>query len=104
MSEQRKRLLLELEHLVGNECYNSNTQNWGPGGVFEGWGRDFRYPIRFVDEDGEKIERRNPDFELPEKVARTGYYAFGANQLQIIRALDKVLAHLEQNYGLNVPR
>jgi hypothetical protein len=29
MFEQTKRLLLELEHLVGNECSNSKTQNGG---------------------------------------------------------------------------
>ena len=36
MNEKRKRLLIELEDIVGNEFYNANIQNWGPGGVFEG--------------------------------------------------------------------
>ncbi len=47
-SKQRMRLLLELENIIGNECYNANIQNWGPNGVFEGDGREFRYPMRLL--------------------------------------------------------
>jgi len=35
ISEDRKRLLLVLEDIIGNECYNAKIQNWGPHGVFE---------------------------------------------------------------------
>ena len=51
MDEKRKRLLIELEEIVGNEFYNANIQNWGPGGVFEGGGRGFRYAVTFQDKD-----------------------------------------------------
>jgi hypothetical protein len=102
ISKERTRLLLELEGIVGNECYNANIQNWGPNGVFEGEGREFRYPITFIDPRGNGIKRRHTDTSLPAETAITGYYAFGANQLQIIRALDKVLAYLERHKNLKL--
>lgn len=102
ISEKRRHLLLELEDIIGSECYNQNIQNWGPNGVFEGEGREFRYPITFIGSDGNKIKRRNVDNTIPAAVAITGYYAFGANQLQIIRALDKIVAVLEQQYKFTV--
>jgi hypothetical protein len=100
LSKRRMHLLLELENIIGNECYNANIQNWGPNGVFEGEGREFRYPITFIYSHGHKVKTKTPDPTTPVEVAVTGFYAFGANQLQIIRALDKVVQHLEQQYGL----
>jgi len=35
MNEKRKRLLIELEMIVGNEFYNADIQNWGPGRVVQ---------------------------------------------------------------------
>lgn len=29
-------LLIKMEQIIGNECYNGNIQNYGPGGVWEG--------------------------------------------------------------------
>jgi hypothetical protein len=99
---QRQQLLLELESIIGNECYNGNIQNWGANGTFLGEGRSFRYPITFNNEDGSKIKKRYPDFSLPSNIIKTGYYAFGANKLSIIRALDSVIEHLETEYGLDI--
>jgi hypothetical protein len=101
-SDKRTHLLLQLENIIGNECYNQNIQNWGPNGVFEGEGREFRYPITFVGADGLKIKKKSVDTRLPTSVAKTGYYAFGANQLQIIRGLDKVVAYLEEKHKLSI--
>lgn len=102
MSKDRMQLLLELENIIGNECYNANIQNWGPYGVFEGEGREFRYPITFIDAQGQKVKRRYMDPSLPAETAITGYYAFGANQLQIIRALNKLVSYLEQHKNLKI--
>ena len=52
MNEKRKRLLIELEDIIGHEFYNAKIQNWGPGGVFEGEGRELRYPVTFHDKNG----------------------------------------------------
>jgi hypothetical protein len=90
-SAARTRLLLELENLIGKECYNQNIQNWGPNGAFYGEGREFRYPVTFIGPDGQLIKRRSVDTTIPATIAKTGYYAFGANQLQIIRGLEKVV-------------
>lgn len=103
-TKKRTKLLLELESIIGNECYNGNIQNWGPNGVFEGEGREFRYPITFIGDKGQKEKRWRPDANMPPKTAMTGYYAFGANQLSIIRALDKVVAHLERTHGLEIDK
>jgi hypothetical protein len=99
---KRQQLLLKLENIIGNECYNKNIQNWGANGSFLGEGRSFRYPITFNTDDGSKIKKRYPDFSLPATVSKTGYYAFGANKLNIIRALDSVIEHLEEEYGLDL--
>lgn len=101
-SKKRAQLLSELEYLVGSHCYNASIQNWGPGGVFEGEGRDFRYPLTLVDADGAKSKvRYKANADTPSKLV-SGYYAFGANQLQIMMALDDVLRHLEDNHGLKI--
>jgi hypothetical protein len=102
LSETRRALLARLEQLVGDECYNGNIQNWGPGGVFEGEGRNFRYPITFRDATGSKVKRWSPDNTIPDQMFKGGYYAFGANELHIISALERVLTHLEAHYGLKI--
>lgn len=102
VTKRRTDLLLSLEWIVGNECYNANIQNWGPHGVFEGEGREFRYPITFLNTDGKKIKRRGNAEDLPKEVVLTGHYAFGANELHIMRALDRVLRYLEENQGLKL--
>lgn len=102
LTKKRAKLLADLEYLIGGNCYNASIQNWGPGGVFEGEGRDFRYPLTLVDNEGVKRKcRYKAETETPSELI-TGYYAFGANQLQIMMAMDEVLRHLEQNYGLKI--
>jgi hypothetical protein len=102
MSRTRKRLLIQLEKLIGNECYNSKIQNWGPGGVFEGEGRDFRYPITFRNDKGEKVKMHHVEETIAPEMLRGGYYAFGANELHVIAGLERVLQFLERVYGLDV--
>ncbi len=96
-----KDLLIELERIVGNECYNGNIQNYGSWGELESEGRQFRYPVKFYTGSGEsKKWTVSPD--IPSEELITGYYAFGANELNIYRALFKVVSHLRERYGLNV--
>lgn len=99
MSSARKNLLIKMESIIGNECYNSNIQNWGPHGVFEGSGREFRYPVTFRNEEGEKIKRRKVDAEISSNMLHGGYYAFGANELHIMAGLSRILDFLEAEYG-----
>lgn len=102
ISSKRASLIRELERIVGSETFNSKTQNYGPGGTFEGEGRDYRYPATFTNEAGEKIKPKPPYSTLPIEVQMTGRYSFGANELHIMRALEKALQYLEKNHGLKV--
>lgn len=96
-----KLLLIELEKIVGNECYNGNIQNYGSWGELESEGRQFRYPVKFYTGSSEsKKWTVSPD--IPSEELITGYYAFGANELNIYRALFKVVSHLREKYGLKV--
>ena len=96
-----KALLIELENIVGNECYNGNIQNYGSWGELESEGRQFRYPIKFYTDSGEsKKWTVSPD--IPSEELITGHYAFGANELNIYRALLKIISHLREKYGLKV--
>lgn len=96
-----KNLLIELEQIVGNECYNGNIQNYDSWGELESEGRQFRYPVKFYTGSGEsKKWTVSPD--IPSEELITGYYAFGANELNIYRALFKIVSHLREKYGLKV--
>lgn len=97
----KKKILAEMESIIGNSCYNGNIQNWGPGGEWYGEGREFRYPITFLDNGTLKDKRWSSDPSMPIKRMRTGYYAFGANRLYIIQALEKVLEKLEFKYNFD---
>lgn len=102
ISKKRAELLARLEDIIGSECYNDNIQNWGPGGVYEGEGRDFRYPVTFIDTHGKKIKKRSAAIDLPAEIIRTGHYAFGANRLHIVMGLDRVISFLEREYDLKI--
>ena len=102
ITKKRAQLLARLEQIVGSNCYNGSIQNYGPGGSFEGAGRDFRYPLTIVDAEGEKRKKRNPATDETPEALSTGFYAFGANRLQIIKALNEVLDDLEANAGLKL--
>ncbi|MER8970647.1 hypothetical protein NKI25_34525, partial [Mesorhizobium sp. M0808] len=102
VTKARKALLIELESMIGNECYNANIQNWGPVGVFEGEGREFRYPITFRDEEGRKVKKRSIDGDMSGDTVLGSYYAFGANELHIMNGLNQVLDYLEREYQLKI--
>ncbi len=107
------KLLHELEYTIGSECYNISIQNFGSGGVWEGEGREFRYPVTFINKDGgkEKYRGKLPFTEsstgdkayciLGEERFQSAYYAFGANNLHILRALSLCLKKLEERFDIN---
>lgn len=101
LSNERAALLATLERIVGGHCYNGNIQNYGPGGSYEGAGRSFRYPLTVIDGEGNKRKASHLSKVSPEVLA-TGFYAFGANRLEIIDALDLVLTYLEKNHELKL--
>lgn len=98
-----KELLIEIENIIGSECFNSNIQNYGSWGVLESEGRSFRYPVKFYNGESE-YKKRYVTSDIPSEELITGYYPFGANELSIYRALHKVLKYLEKNHGLQLPK
>lgn len=117
MKKQRSlnffKLLHEIEHEIGSECYNGNIQNFGPGGEWEGEGRNFRYPVRFINSQGELEKYRGifPPIRnskgnyvkgiLGEEKYHSAYYAFGANELYILRGIKHALEKLERRFGID---
>lgn len=98
-----RELLIRMESIIGDECYNDNIQNYNSWGVWEGEGRSFRYPVTVLRHGAaEKRRARFDDLQAEELV--TGHYRFGANELSIFRALVKIIDMLEAEHGLKIPR
>jgi hypothetical protein len=102
LSKKRAKLIAELEQIIGRNCYNGNIQNWGPNGVQYMSGRSFRYPLTTLDAEGEKRKTYGKASAADTDSFASGYYAFGANRLHIIQALDEVLQHLENKHGFKL--
>jgi hypothetical protein len=102
ISAAKRRLLVRMESMLGNECYNANIQNYGPGGIREAAGRSFRYPLTVRNSDGTTFKVRDTSVPpgVPTSILLSGYYAFGANQLDVMASLNRILDHLEEHYGL----
>ncbi|UYG04953.1 hypothetical protein OCT51_06210 [Halomonas sp. LR3S48] len=98
-----KNILIDIENIIGSECYNRNIQNYGSWGELESEGRSFRYPVKFYDGENE-YKRRAVPADIPAEQLISGYYPFGANELNIYRALHKVLKYLEAEHGLKLPK
>jgi len=96
-------LLVRMEGIIGQECYNGNIQNYSSWGDWEGEGRAFRYPVTFL-RNGEEDKRRGSSSNLAHEELVTGYYKFGANELSIYRALMQIIDMLESDYGFVRPR
>ena len=102
LSKTRRQVLVQLESILGNECYNASIQNYGAGGVREAGGRAFRYPlmVRPNDKEKQKIRDHSVPDNIPDDALRSGYDAFGANQLDVMASLERMLRHLEKHHGL----
>jgi hypothetical protein len=96
-----QQLLIKMEQIVGNECYNSKIQNYGPGGVWEGEGRSFRYPVKFLDGE-ETMKRWTVPGDMAPEMLMTGRYQFGSNELSVFRALVRIVEMIESDYGVRL--
>lgn len=96
-----QQLLIKMEQIIGNECYNGKIQNYGPGGVWEGEGRSFRYPVKFLDGE-EALKHWTVPGDMAPDVLMTGRYQFGSNELSIFRALAKIVEMIESDYGVRL--
>lgn len=101
--EPIRDLLVRMEDIIGQECYNANIQNYSSWGEWDGEGRSFRYPVTYI-RKGEEEKRRARTADLEHEELVTGHYKFGANELSIYRALLKVVDMLEAEYGFQRPK
>ena len=102
LSEARKRLLIRLESLIGEECYNASAHNWTPDGTFLGAEERFRYPLTFRDGNGRTVKSWMVEESMPTAMLRGGHYAVGADELHIMTALERMLDYLETHHGLKI--
>lgn len=104
LSNAKRKLLVRLESMLGNECYNASIQNYGSGGVREADGRSFRYPLTLRSMKGttNKIRETFIPASVPNDALLSGYYAFGANRLDVMASLDRIVDYLERHHGLIV--
>jgi hypothetical protein len=98
-----KNLLIELESIVGNECSNEYSR-WGSWNYS---GSSFRYPLTIIKDNDNPSEYddykvRTVSSNTPIEELITGHYKFGANHLDIYKALVKVVNHLQDNYGFEI--
>ncbi len=96
-------LLQRMERIIGNCCYNGNIQNYESWGVLESTGRSFRYPVTFDKQDGTGVKRWDVQDDLAAEMLITGHYKFGANEMNIYRALVAIVDLLQDEYGLQLP-
>ena len=99
------KVIAEIEHLIGSECYNPNS--------YDGWndveGCEYRYPVSIRNQNGEFVKIRtniNTTALLEQKditadAIKYMKYKFGANELFIGLGIIHVLEFLESRYGLD---
>jgi hypothetical protein len=89
-------LLITLEKIIGNECYNINkTEPWQRWGLINTTLPRYRYPLTFGPEANVKVKEVTPAISNLDLIS--GRYTFGANQLDIFRGIHKVLVYLQDN-------
>ncbi len=96
-----KDLIINMEKRIGGECYNSNIQNYGSWGDWEGEGRDFKYPFNYYDKERNKIKKWYLSEDMTPEEIQSAYYAFGANQLHIGRAIINLIDYIEKRYEID---
>lgn len=91
------QLICELERIIGDECYNPNSYNsWT-----QEYGSEFRYPVHYSDKnDEERITRGTIQPDSNVDIDSMNYH-FGSNRLYIGMAIENVLNHLEDKFGLD---
>lgn len=94
------QLIIDLEYIIGKECYNPNSYDGYTGEQ----GREFRYPV-WVDTSNtsevnmQKFSRKISGI-TPEKISSMKY-KFGSNHLYIGSALKMILELLEDRYDID---
>lgn len=109
ISKKRLALLREMVSICST-VYNDYIQNYGPGGEYEGSGRQFDYPTRgpAIPDVPDKLQKKGPKAisawreEQRDAQQIAHYFAFGANQMPIYLHMNTILTILEEKYGLQI--
>ena len=100
--EPVKQLLIDIERTIGQHCYHAYMQNYGPGGIWEGEGRSFRYPVTVVGAEMHERKYKNLPEDISAEALVSGFYKFGTTELSIMRALVDVVRMIEREYGIDL--
>mgnify|MGYP003143755807 CR=1 FL=1 len=97
-----RHLVADIEQIIGGHCYNAKIQNYGPGGVWEGEGRSFRYPLTTIDAENEPRKCWKVPSDMPAEQLITGHYKVGSNELSVVRAVLDAIELIERRYGVDL--
>jgi hypothetical protein len=103
-------LLHEVEWQIGSRCYNADVRNQDGSR-----GGDYRYPVTFEKDDKAMSYREERPFTeasdgsqakcvLGEDRYESAHYAFGANNLHILKGIRTALEEIERRFGLDFDR
>lgn len=97
-----KDLYIDIENIIGGECYHDSIQNYWRWGELLDEGRFFKYPFKYY-KDGKKIDIKTYRIQkwMTTEEILSIYYLFGKNQLFIGRGIFRVLEYLENRYDLD---
>ena len=101
-SESTRRLLANLEDIIGHNFYNCTTKNFSGHDELDD-GRWIRYPVTIQYQGKPDKFRKLPASVFSNKEFLAARYVMGVNQLFIVQGLLEVLRYLEQNHGLVLP-
>lgn len=89
-----KSLLIELEGLIGSECWIDNANSYD----------QYDYPLTLpVGAEESRLDRPVSKSIRAEQLLAS-YYKFGKNQLHIFNGLLKVVEYLQARYGLDLTK
>lgn len=101
LTKNTAKLIYNIESIIGNNCYNGQADY--------GYGDYIRYPVwAYTTQGKEKVWekfRYNTQYgtypNIKPSEAKSLEYHFGANELEIGKAIIEVLEFLEERYNID---
>lgn len=102
LTKKTAKLIYDIESIIGNKCYNENAAY--------GYGDYIRYPVWAYTTQQDKTQvwekfryntQRGSYPNIKPSEAKSLVYRFGANELEIGKAIIEVLEFLEERYNID---